>query len=301
MDRAFTFVVNPASGRGRTLELLPRLGAEIEARDLDVELRVSTSPADPPRIARDAIERGRVVVACGGDGLVGVLAGVCADEGGTLALVPTGSGNDFARAIGLVHDDPVPALDVLATGEERSVDLGRLEGPGAPEGGRWFCGVAGTGFDAEANRWANDVDRISGTALYVAATVRTLATYRPRRFRLTVDGESHDLDAWLVAVGNAQSYGGGMRVCPDARLDDGRLDVTVVGPVSKAEFLRTFPRVFKGEHVRHPRVTTLTGARVEVEALDGQPSPVYADGEDAGELPVTVTVASDALRVVAPD
>lgn len=301
MDRAFTFVVNPASGRGRTLKLLPRLGSEIEARDLDVELRVSTSPEDPPRIARDAVQRGRVVVACGGDGLVGVLAGACADEGGTLALVPTGSGNDFARAIGLLHDDPVAALDVLATGAERSVDLGRLEGPGAPDGGRWFCCVAGTGFDAEANRWANEVERISGTTLYVAATVRTLATYRPRRFRLTVDSERHDLDAWLVAVGNAQSYGGGMRVCPDASLDDGLLDVTVVGPVSKAEFLRTFPRVFKGEHVRHPRVTTLTGARVEVEALDGQPSPVYADGEDAGELPATVTVASDALRVIAPD
>ncbi len=300
MDRSFTFIVNPASGRGRTLKLLPRLGAEIEARGIDVEMRVSTSPDDPPRIARDAIERGRVVVACGGDGLVGMLAGVCADEGGTLALVPTGSGNDFARAIGLVHDDPIPALDVLAAGEERSVDLGRLEGAGAPEGGRWFCCVAGTGFDAEANRWANDVDRISGTALYVAATVRTLATYRPRRFRLTVDGETHDLDAWLVAVGNAQSYGGGMRVCPNARLDDGVLDVTVVGPVSKAEFLRTFPRVFKGEHVHHPQVTTLTGARVEIEVLDGRPSPVYADGEDAGEVPLTVSVAPKKLRVIAP-
>lgn len=300
MDRAFTFVVNPAAGRGRTLKILPRLGAAVAERGLDAELRLSTSPHDPPRIAREAMERGRVVVACGGDGLVGQLAGVCADGSGTLAVVPTGAGNDFARSVGLDHKDPVAAVDVLVTGDERKVDLGLIGDPGSADGHRWFCCVASAGFDAEANRWANGVDRLSGTSLYVAATIRTLATYRPRRFRLTVDGDVREVEAWLVAVGNAPQYGGGMRVCPHARLDDGRLDVTVVGPVSRAEFLRTFPKVFKGEHVEHPEVTTLTGTEITLDVTDGLDAPLYADGEPVSELPASLTARGEALDLLVP-
>lgn len=293
MGRAFTVVVNPAAGRGRTLKLLPRLVAAIADAGLDAEVRLSTSPDDPVAIARDAFARDRVVVACGGDGLVSHLAGAAAGTGGTLALLPTGSGNDFARNIGLDHTDPFAALDVLVTGEVATVDLGKVDG-------RWFCCVASTGFDAEANRWANGVQRLSGTALYVAATFRTLATYHPRAFRLTVDGEAHEMEAWLLAVGNATSYGGGMKVVPGARLDDGVLDATVVGPVSRAEFVRTFPRVFKGTHVEHPMVQTFRGTRFELASTDGEPLPVFADGEPVGELPVVVESVPGALSVIVP-
>lgn len=293
MDRAFTVVVNPAAGRGRTVKLLPRLVSALADSGLDAEVRVSTSPDDPVAIAGDAFARGRIVVACGGDGLVGQLAGAAADAGGTLAIIPTGSGNDFARNVGLDHKNPFAALDVLATGEAEKIDLGRVDG-------KWFCCVASTGFDAEANRWANGVTRLKGTSLYVAATFRTLAVYRPKRFRLAVDGESHDLEAWLLAVGNATSYGGGMKVTPGARLDDGVLDATAVGPVSKAAFIRTFPRVFTGTHVEHPMVRTFRGTRFELSSAVGEPLPVFADGEHVADLPVTIEAAPGALRLVAP-
>ena len=102
--------------------------------------------------------------------------------------------------------------------------------------------VANAGFDSEANRWANGVQWASGTTLYVLAVLRTLATYRPHRFRLTVDGDEHEIEAWLVAIGNTRGYAGGMQVTPGAELDDGQLDVCVVGAVSRFEFLRSFPR-----------------------------------------------------------
>lgn len=293
MDRAVTVVVNPAAGRGRTIKLLPRLAEALAASALDHALVLSTSPDDPVRIATEAFERGRVVVACGGDGLVGQLAGVAADAEGMLGVIPTGSGNDFARNLDFDIKEPLAAIDVLVAGTERVVDLGRVDG-------RWFCCVASTGFDAAANAWANTVNRLHGTPLYIAAMVRTLGTYRPRRFRVTVDGEVHELEAWLVAVGNAQSYGGGMRVTPHASLDDGLLDLTVVGPVSRAEFLRTFPKVFQGRHIEHSEVSTFRGERVEIGDLSGSPLDVYADGERAASLPAEITVVPKGLRLIAP-
>ena len=158
--------------------------------------------------------------------------------------MPTGAGNDFARVLGYDPKHPLRAFDAVANGHDRVVDLGRVNG-------RWYTCVTASGFDAEANRWANTVRRLSGTTLYVAAVLRTLAVYKPHRFRVTVDGEPLETTAWLVAVGNGPAYAGGMRVTPAARLDDGLLDVTIVGAMSRPEFLWNFPKVFKGNHVGH--------------------------------------------------
>jgi diacylglycerol kinase (ATP) len=161
--------------------------------------------------------------------------------------------------------------------------------------------VTATGFDAEANRWANTVQRLSGTTLYVAAVVRTLAVYKPYPFRVTVDGAAHETSAWLVAVGNGPAYAGGMHIAPAARLDDGLLDVTVIGAMSKPEFLLNFPKVFKGTHISHRKVQTYRGARVEVEPLDDSvPMEVYADGERVGPLPGRMEAVRDALTVRVP-
>ena len=231
---------------------------------------------------------------CGGDGLVTEVAGVAADTGRRLAVVPTGAGNHFARVLGYDAKHPLEAFRALAAGTDRLVDLGRVNG-------RWYTCVTASGFDAEANRWANTVQRLSGTTLYVAAVLRTLAVYKPHPFLLSVDGAEHELRAWLVAVGNGPAYAGGMRVTPAARLDDGLLDVTVVSAMSKAEFLVNFPKVFKGTHVSHPKVQTFRGARVELASLDPSlPMEVYADGERVGPLPGTMEAVRDALTVRVP-
>lgn len=162
----------------------------------------------------------------------------------------------------------------------------------------WFTTVANTGFDAEANRWANTVDSISGTPLYVAATLRTLVRYRPQRFHITIDGDAHELEAWLVAVGNTRTYAGGMAIAPEASVHDGALEVCVVGPVPRLEFLTTFPKVFSGTHVEHPQVRTWR-AHTEVHVrCEGQ--EMWASGERIGPLPATLQPAPGVLRVVVP-
>jgi diacylglycerol kinase (ATP) len=285
-------IVNPAAGRGRTRKRLGELRAAAAAAG--ASLHVSPEPAAMVELARHAAACGDDLVACGGDGAVTEVAGVAADTGRRLAVVPTGSGNDFARTLGYDPRRPAAAFRALHDGVDRVVDLGRVNG-------RWYTCVAASGFDAEANRWANTVRRLSGTALYVAAVVRTLAVYRPHPFRVEVDGVARDVDAWLVAVGNGPAYGGGMRITPDAALDDGELDVTVVGALSRLQFLRAFPGVFRGTHVRHPAVTTLRGRVVTVASRNGAPAmEVYADGERVGPLPAHMEAVCAALTVRVP-
>ena len=285
-------VVNPAAGRGRTRKMLEKITRAASAAGVAVE--VSPEPDAPARLAKEAAAAGRDLVACGGDGVVSELAAVAADTGCRLAIVPTGAGNDFARELGYDTKNPMSAFDVLTSGQDQVVDLGRVNG-------RWYTCVTASGFDAEANRWANTVQRISGTALYVAATIRTLAVYSPKPYRLTVDGESHELEAWLIAVGNGPAYAGGMHITPNASMHDGLLDVTVIGPLSKPALLWAFPRVFKGTHVSHPAASTFRGEHIELASLDtSTPMDVYADGERVGPLPASMEAVPDALTVRVP-
>ena len=299
----WTAVMNPAAGRGRGRARVPQVAAALATSDLDVTVHVTADADDLVRRARDAFAAGRGVIACGGDGTVAAVAGAATECGGALGVVPGGSGNDLARHLGVPRGDVAAALDVVATGDVACVDLGRAE---AADGTvAWFTTVANTGFDAEANRWANTVDRVTGTPLYVLAVLRTLTTYHPRTVRITVDGAVTDTAAWLVAVGNTRSYASGMVITPAASVHDGLLDVCVVGPVSRPDFLRTFPSVFRGAHVQHPSVTVLRGSEVVIEAPDdGDPSTppleLWASGERVGPLPARLRPVPAALRVMVP-
>jgi diacylglycerol kinase (ATP) len=297
LPECWTAVINPAAGRGRGRTQLPHIADALARVDTDVQIHVSADLGDAARIAGAAFDGGRGVVACGGDGLVSQLAGLAAERDGVLAIVPAGSGNDFARHLEIPRDDPAAAAELLRSGRVQRVDLCRAE---AADGTRaWSTTVANAGFDAEANRWANTIDWAGGTPLYVLATLRTLASYRPRRVRVTADDDVLETDAWLVAVGNTRSYAGGMIITPDAALDDGALDVCVVGRVSRVDFLRTFPKVFDGTHTRNPLVTMRRGKRVTIEmpeALDT--TELWASGERVGPLPAQLEAMPGALRVV---
>jgi len=295
----WTAIVNPAAGRGRARARLAHVLDALATADLDLELVLSADAADLVALARRAFGRGRAVVACGGDGTVCALAGVAADDGGVLGIVPLGSGNDFARQLEIPRGDLDAAIEVLRTGRVVPTDLGRAHTADGVT--TWFTTVANTGFDAVANAWANEITWTSGTPLYVLATLRTLAAYSPTPVRVTVDDTTIETEAWLVAVGNTRTYASGMMITPAADVHDGLLDVCVVGPVSRTDFLRTFPSVFKGTHVEHPEVHTARGTHVAVEALEAAPAvDLWASGEHAGALPARLEPVADALGVVVP-
>ncbi len=290
-----SLVANPASGGGRAARVIPTVARALHEAGVEHELYVSGGPDEPERLARAAAEAGtEVVAAVGGDGLVGMVANGLLGTNAALAVIPLGSGNDFARMLGV--RDITHAIRSLSRPRYQAIDVGRIE---SEDGRRAYVCVAGAGFDSEVNEVANTIRRLRGKPKYAAAVLRTLARFQPAGFRIDVDGErAFDGEAMMVAVGNARSYGGGMNICPDASLTDGSLDGCVVTALSRPAFVRAFPKVFKGTHVSHPAVRMLRGTTMAVEA--DRPFLVYADGDPVGRLPATFSVIPGALQVVIP-
>jgi diacylglycerol kinase (ATP) len=286
-------VANPAAGRGKAGKLIGRVDAELNSLGVDHHVRASQSAGDLEHLARRAAEDGAEIVAVlGGDGSVGAAANGLIGTEAALAVLPAGTGDDFAKAIGC--GKLVAATRLLASPDIRKVDAVKVTA-GAQV--RHYVNIAGAGFDSEVNEAANAMPvQLGGTGTYVAAVLSTLRRFVPARYEITVDAERMSLEAMLVVVGNGRSYGGGMKVFPHASITDGRIDVCIVHALSKAAFLRAFPRVFRGKHTDHPKVTMLGGALVTVEA--NRRIQVYADGERVGSLPAIFEVCPGALRLV---
>lgn len=241
-------------------------------------------------VAGAAAAGGGLVAALGGDGMAGAIAEAVADAGGVFVLLPSGRGNDFARAMG-VPRDAVAAARGLRRGVEQSVDLGRC-------GGRRFLGVACSGFDSVVSECA-DSSRLRGTAfVYPWATVATIGRLRPHRFALEIDGERRELEAISVAVSNSGRHGGGMRPAPSASLTDGLLDVVVFGPIGRRRLVRGLPHMFDGTCDQADFVEVVQCRTVALENGDGL--SLWADGERLGTLPAEVSVDEGALRMLVP-
>lgn len=289
-------IVNPTSGKNtgarigtEALTLLRAAGADI----LDLSAADARSALEQGRAAIAAGEVDRLVVA-GGDGMVHLGADLCAGTGVPLGIIAAGTGNDIARELGLPVRDAAKAVERILEGRTRAVDAARLgDGTGHD---RWFVGVLAAGFDAVVNERANAWRWPKGPMRYNLAIGRELPAFRAIPYVLELDGERVETDAMLVAVGNGPAYGGGMKVVPDARFDDGLLDVLVLHRIPTWEFLRVFPRVRTGGHVDHPAVEVRRARTVRLEAT-GIVS--YADGERFAPLPVTLEAVPAALAVLA--
>ncbi len=291
-------VHNPAAGGGRSRRLLPEVLARLRAVGIDPEPYRTSSLQDATAAARKAAGSMDAVLAMGGDGTVGAcaagLATAPAASRATAALgvIPAGGGNDAARNLGLPHADPIAAATLLPTYVRRRIDLVRT-------GELFVLNAAGAGFDAEVSRISNRRLSWAPSLLrYAGGVLAELAVGRAVGFRLRLDDQVIETSAWLVAVANSQSYGGGMRIAPAAMLDDGLLDVVIVsGELSKAGFLRTFPKVFSGRHVEHPAVSCHRAREVALEA--DRPVAVHVDGEPAGGAPASFEVVASAIAVLA--
>ena len=290
MSRCFLVLVNPSAGGGRALKRLPLALAELDRLEAPHRV-VHTRGLDHAREeAGAASAAGETVAALSGDGLLGALAGVLRDGPTALAILPGGRGNDLARVLG-IPTDPAAAARIAVEGDERMIDVGSVEG-------HPYLGIASFGFDSDANRIANETSLVRGNLVYVYAALRALASWKPARFTVTVDGEGREFTGHSVAIANSRAYGGGMFIAPDAELDDGLLDVVMLGSTTKIHLLRSLPKVFKGTHTAEPTVQVARGAVVEVAA--DRPFEIYADGDPVGALPATVRVDARCLRVVVP-
>jgi YegS/Rv2252/BmrU family lipid kinase len=289
-DRRFALLVNPASANGRALKALPAVHRALDALGAEHRTVTTRSIDHAYEEACVAADEAETVVALGGDGLLRPLAGALKGTAGSLAVVPCGRGNDFARVLG-VPKDPAEAARVAVQGSERMVDVANVEG--TP-----FLGIASFGFDSDCNRIANEAKLIKGNGVYVYSALRALAAWKPAHFTVRVDGELHEATGYSVAVGNSKVYGGGMYVLPMAELDDGKLDVMISKESSKLRFVRELPKVFKGTHLDSEFTEFFRGEEIEVSS--DRPFAIYADGDPIGATPAMVRVEQRCLRVIAP-
>lgn len=286
-----TLLVNPAAAGGRAAGAARRAAARLRAGGVAVTEIAGRSAAEAAELARAAVDGGtEALVACGGDGIAHLAVQAVVGSTTVLGVIPAGTGNDLARTIGLPLAPPETAAEVVLAGLTRRIDLGRI-------GEVHYGTVLAAGFDSRVNDRVNRMRWPTGRTRYNLAMVTEFAAFSPIPFVLGVDGAEHELEAMLVAVGNGTSYGGGMRICPDAQLDDGLLDVTVISRISRAKLIRLFPTVYPGRHVDRPEVLTFRAAEVTLSApgVTG-----YADGELISALPVTCTAVPQALTVFAP-
>lgn len=289
-------LINPTSGKGRSAKNAPLAVARLRERGMEVaELRADSGEGSL-QLARQAVADGvGALIACGGDGTVHCALQAVYGTDTVLGIIPVGTGDDIARGLGLPRNDPAAAADVIADGRTRQIDYAVINAADGTE--RAYLAVMSAGFDSQVTERANNLRWPTGKSRYLVATIAELGVYRAADFTITVDGRTTHDEAMMLAIGNGSSYGGGMYVCPNAVIDDAQLDLTLLTKTSKATFLRIFPSVFKGTHVKQPSVRTMRGARIHVEA---QGQTAYADGERVGPLPVDVHVVAEGLRVFAP-
>jgi YegS/Rv2252/BmrU family lipid kinase len=289
-ERRVRLIVNPSAGGGRAARLLPDVEAALRSHGIAFRVDRTRSMEHARELAREARDAGEVAAAMGGDGLAGAVAGELQSSDVPMALLPGGRGNDFARKLGIGHD-PVAACDLIAAGRERRVDV-------AEAGGRYYLGIMSAGIDSDVNAIANATRLPLGTFAYLYGALRALAQWRPARWEVVVDGSEHAFSGYSVAVANSGVFGAGMWLVPGAEIDDGQLDVVLTADRPKLRYLRGVAKVFKGTHVGEPGLTFLRGREISFRA--DRPFTAFADGDPIAELPATVRVVPNALRVIAP-
>jgi len=275
----WALVINPIAGSGRGAALGREVAGYFAAKKLSYCIITAASALKIRQNLTEFLdingESCEGVISVGGDGLAHLVLQLVVPRKIPFAVVAGGTGNDFLRAMGWQIDGITAQLDAVTSRNPTPIDLGLVDS-------EWFGAVLSTGFDSVVNEKANTLKWPKGPMKYNVAIAMELPKFTPLQYRIEMDNQNIETEAMLIAIGNGSSYGGGMKVCPDADMSDGLFDVMVLRPVSKFEFLRVFPKVFSGAHINHPQVDIYRTSKVSLQAG----AIAYADGERIGGLPV---------------
>ena len=276
---------NPTSGRGSGARISQLVSNYLNDRGIKYRLVTGANAILFQENLRSEANVATGIIAVGGDGLMHMSIQVAAQRNLPMVCIPAGTGNDFVRTLGWQPDKPLEPLWAALTKEPDLIDLGAIDG-------EYFGAIASTGFDSLVNERANKMHWPKGPAKYNVAMALELPKFKPISYRFQIDGREFAQEAMLIAIGNGRSYGGGMLVCPNADLQDGKLDLMILKPVSKREFLRIFPSVYEGRHIEHPQVEIIKASEIIIDAN----AICYADGERIGPLPATISAVPKALK-----
>jgi diacylglycerol kinase (ATP) len=274
----WAIAINPTSGHGKGAIRAEQVTRYFDQKKLPYSVFSSYSAFELKGELEKFLdtEHCEGVVCVGGDGLAHLVLQVVVPRSIPFAVIPAGTGNDIARALGWSLEDSSKYLDHITTNQASAIDLGNADS-------EWFAAILSTGFDSVVNEKANAMVWPRGQQRYNLALALELPRFTPIEYQITTDTRTFTSKAMLIAIANGRSYGGGMLVCPHAKLDDGLFDVLILKPVSKLEFLKVFPRVFSGSHITHPAVEIFRTKKITLAA----DAIAYADGERVGPAPVS--------------
>ncbi len=272
-------VVNPKAGMGAAASLATQVVGFLQSHQIAYRMISPNSAVETKALVRQSLQSGEAtkLLSIGGDGLFHLLLQLAIEFKVPLAITPGGTGNDFYRTLGWFDHDLTDYLEHLNSAAPCLVDVGVVDG-------EYFGAVLSSGFDSVVNERANRMKWPKGPAKYNVAIALELPKFKAIEFKIFADEKVLEVEAMLIAIGNGRSYGGGMQVCPDADLHDGLFDIMILHPVSKLEFIKVFPTVYKGTHIEHPQVEVIRAKRIRIESS----AIAYADGERIGQLPVQV-------------
>jgi diacylglycerol kinase (ATP) len=295
-------IVNPVAGAGRTGREWPRIKELFKGLGLRFDYDITEAPGHAVELARVAVEKGyEMVVSVGGDGTINEIVNGLYTSGNignvTLGIISTGTGGDYVRTVGISRRYE-EACRCLLQSKQHTVDLGLVEySSNEHRAERLFVNFAGMGFDAEIVRRTTQQFKALGSQLaYLLGLLVTLFAYQNRDISLKVDGKVQNIRACTVIMNNGKYCGGGMFAAPPADLCDGLLDVLVVGDLGKPDLLWSLPRIYKGTHLTHPKVTIKRAKEIEIRSA--QPMYLQTDGELLGQVPARFSILPAALKVV---
>lgn len=302
------FIVNPHAGHGSTGAKWPMIKALARDRIGNFTSYITTRAGDARRFTRDAMASGTMLIVCvGGDGTLNeVVNGIMTHDGPEgsdvlLGFVPNGTGCDFIRTVS-IPGDIEKAINLIAEKPVRKIDAGRItfSNPNGDDGYYFFHNIASFGLGGEVAQRVNMTTKAFGPFIsFIWATLISLFFYGKKKVRVIVDGEfDQEHDVWNIAVANGQYHGGGMWVAPDASIDDGLFNVTIIGDLTLSEAFMNLPKLYSGKITEIDKVITLTGKRVE--ALSDQRVLLEVDGEQPGILPIVVDMIPHALNMIVP-
>lgn len=302
-SKAVKVIVNPVAGAGRTGRLWPKIMELFKTQGLRFEYDITKAPGHAVELAGDAIRKGfEVVISVGGDGTINEIVNGLYNAGGissaTLGIISTGTGSDYIRTIGIPrrYDE---ACRLFLKPKKLTVDLGIAEySSNGHQTERLFINFAGMGIDAEiVRRTTQQFKSLGCLPSYLLGTLVTLLTYKNRDISIIIDDEVINRRICTVIMNNGRYGGGGMNTAPGASVHDGLFDILIIDGITKPALLWSLPRIYRGTHLTHPRVTLRRARDIEVRSRDGS-MHLQADGELLGQLPARFRIMPSVLNVV---
>ncbi|MCA1319723.1 diacylglycerol kinase family lipid kinase [Bacillus tianshenii] len=293
----YYFIVNKTSGNGKGANVWSKVQKLLEAKGVEYQVLFTDGTENDRKLVESSIHlECTALVVIGGDGTIHGVANALAYKNVPLGIIPAGSGNDFARSL-QISKDHEEALNRILTGKVKTMDLGRV-------GQEFFITIAGIGFDGKVAKVTNEskmkklLNKMSlGSLSYIYSLIKVLFTYQPTTATIKIDERIHRFsEVWMISVANLPFYGGGIKICPDARADDGLLDICILHGVNRWELLMVFPRAFSGSHITHKNVTMLKGKDIFI--TPEKDLVIQCDGEIVAHHPIALTVEKGALHIL---